>query len=67
MKKTCTYCHETKDTTEFYRNTNYKDNLMSRCKSCQRTISNKQYEKNAEKIKTRRRERYREQTEQTQS
>jgi hypothetical protein len=34
MTKTCIYCKQTKDSTDFPKHSHYKDNLDSRCRAC---------------------------------
>lgn len=49
--KTCKVCTRIKETTEFYKNSNYKDGLEYRCKACRkeayptakRTLDTKRY------------------------
>jgi hypothetical protein len=37
--KTCIYCNETKNTSEFPKHSHYKDNLDSRCRACVKSHS----------------------------
>lgn len=37
--KHCKVCKETKETSNFYKNSTYKDGLMSKCKDCQKAAT----------------------------
>ncbi len=45
MLKTCSYCKEEKDTSEFYKNKNYTSGLSYYCKVCNALYNRKDYEK----------------------
>lgn len=48
--KTCSYCKEDKPSSEFFKNSKYKDGLSSRCKACQSLASSRSYKKKKETI-----------------
>lgn len=58
--KRCAKCKELKDETEFYRHSETKDGLNSKCKLCVSVYSREHYKNNKEKI-LRQRKRYAEQ------
>lgn len=48
MKK-CKICGETKELTEFYRNSTYTDGYVTKCKPCHNSKSAEYYEKNRDR------------------
>lgn len=51
MNKTCCHCKETKNTSEFFKDTSRTDNLSSRCKLCKSTSNRITYLKRSDKVK----------------
>lgn len=51
MKKRCSRCDKTKDTSEFCKDEHYKLGVSSWCKSCKNEYQNEKYARNSKKIR----------------
>ena len=56
--KTCTKCNQTKALTEFYKRSDARDGLQTRCKVCKKALDMKYYKANGNKVRARVRKRY---------
>ena len=61
--KICTICNIEKLVIEFHKHSSHKDGLKSKCKECTKTVKQKEYKNNKEKIKTKSLQYYKENSE----